>query len=262
MFDIFTGEHTDIGDTRQINQDSILSLKGRISKKSVGLFIVSDGCGGLYLGEEASKLVVTYFKRIWDTALKEMLERNRISDGAICELLEKTIFDINEIIIDFGGQVGNKVGTTLSLLLIVENKYYIKNVGDSRIYLVRKGKIEQLTEDQSLVATMIRNKELTDEEAKKFSRKNVLTMCIGTFEEVKTYTRTGKIKSGDLFLLCSDGLYNYVSDNSFNEFLVEENTENIDEIVRLLRDSIPEGNAKDNVSLILVKLKRKFWRIV
>jgi len=180
MFDILVEEYTDAGDVRDINQDSIFSVTKYTGQKSAGLFVVADGCGGLFFGEEASKLVVTHFNMLWDTKLEKFVETcSSISDDMIFEVLENAIVEINNISINFGNLTNNKVGTTLSILFVVEDKYYIKNVGDSRIYLARKGKAEQLTEDQSLIADM----------------------------------------------------------------------------ARLLRDSIPKGSARDNVSFILIKFK-------
>jgi protein phosphatase len=256
MFDILVEEYTDAGDVRDINQDSIFSVTKYTGQKSAGLFVVADGCGGLFFGEEASKLVVTHFNMLWDTKLEKFVETcSSISDDMIFEVLENAIVEINNISINFGNLTNNKVGTTLSILFVVEDKYYIKNVGDSRIYLARKGKAEQLTEDQSLIADMVRNKEMTLEEAKNFSKKNVLTMCIGVFDEIKTYTKTGRIKSGDLFLLCSDGLYNYVPENLFYKLMSGDNKGSMADMARLLRDSIPKGSARDNVSFILIKFK-------
>ena len=173
---IEVSSHTDIGDVKQTNQDCIFTKSDIINGHLVGLFIVADGCGGLSYGEEISNLVVTHFSRVWNHELKVLLANRKIKQNDIEELLENAIRDINGGALAFSRQVESKVGSTVSLLLTIDNQYYIKNIGDSRIYLLRGKKILQLTEDQSLVADMIRNGEITKEEAKNFKKKNVLTM--------------------------------------------------------------------------------------
>lgn len=256
MIDVQVSSHTDVGDKKQTNQDSILVKTGVIENKTVGLYIVADGCGGLAFGEEISNLAVTHFSRIWKRELAEVLKNKRYEDREIDAILERAIADINASAKNFGTQVESKVGSTLSLLLTIDKKYYIKNVGDSRIYLCRKGKLSQLTEDQSLVADMIRNGELTREEAKKFKKKNVLTMCIGVFDKIMTYTKIGKLKSGDSFLLCCDGLHNKVTEKDICE-IIEDRGIAFENKCEVMRNKIAQGEANDNVSSILCKYKIK-----
>lgn len=243
--------HTDVGDKKETNQDSIFSKFDTVNGHSVGLFIVADGCGGLAYGEEISNLVVTYFSRVWSNELKMLLYQKIIVSNDIDDLLENAIMEINNSAKSFGSQVNSKVGSTLSLLLIIDKRYYIKNIGDSRVYLVRKNKIIKLTEDQSLVADMIRNGELTKEEAKTFKRKNVLTMCIGIFDTVYTYSKNGKLKKNDKFLICCDGVHNCVDEPDMLRIVKQKNESNKAENIR---NAIPKGKANDNVSSIVVSI--------
>lgn len=256
MYKIKISSYTDIGDVKTTNQDCILSKNATINNHNVGLFIVADGCGGLAYGEEISNLVVTHFSRVWNNELKSILLNKKIRHKTIDDLLEKAIKEINDAAKNFGGQVGSKVGSTISLLLTIDKNYYIKNVGDSRVYLIRKNKITQLTEDQSLVADMIRNGELTKEEAKSFKKKNVLTMCIGVFDDIRTYSKTGKIKDNDVFLLCCDGLHNHVSGEEMVK-IVREKKIPFDDKAKALREKIEEGKANDNVSGIICEYERE-----
>jgi protein phosphatase len=257
MFKIITESLTDIGDVKPSNQDSILCKTGVFGKQAAGLFIVADGCGGLSYGDEISILTITHFSRLWDAELKELFESKRATDNDISDLLEKAIKDINNSALEFGKQVALQVGTTLSLLLVIGNRYYIKNIGDSRVYIIRKGRLQQLTADQSLVASMLRNKELTPEEANSFGKKNVLTMCIGLFDDVKTYTKIGTVKSGDTFLLCCDGLYNCFPVELFNLLVTERHKAAPEALLQRLRNAIPPGGAKDNVSAVIASFKKK-----
>lgn len=258
---IEVSSHTDIGDVKQTNQDCIFAKSDIINGHLVGLFIVADGCGGLSYGEEISNLVVTHFSRVWNHELKGLLQNRKIKKNDVDELLENAIRDINGGALAFSRQVESKVGSTVSLLLTIDNQYYIKNVGDSRIYLLRGKKILQLTEDQSLVADMIRNGEITREEAKNFKKKNVLTMCIGVFDEIKTYSRNGKIKNNDIFLLCCDGLHNCVPPEKMIEIIKNKKIafENKAEAMRV---AIEQGAATDNVSSVICRFYKKnsLWK--
>jgi protein phosphatase len=242
-----------MGDLKRVNQDALFSKTGLSGNRRIGLFIVADGCGGLAFGEEISKLAVTYFQNFWDRELRELLKIKKLSGEIVNAYLDKAIREINIRAIKFGKQAGKQVGTTLSLLFTVNRDYYIKNIGDSRIYLIRKKQIRCLTEDQSLLASMLRNKEITALEAKSFPKKNVLTMCVGFFDDIKIYSNTGKVKSGDLFLLCCDGLYNYVPDDTWQILLTGPGREELPVIAAKLRKSIPPGEARDNVSILLVR---------
>ena len=255
MFNIEISSHTDIGDVKQTNQDCIFSKSDIIGNHSVGLFIVADGCGGLSYGEEISNLVITHFSRVWNHELKALLQHHIIKAHDVDELLEKAIRDINAGALAFSHQVDSKVGSTVSLLLTIDNRFYIKNVGDSRIYLLRDKNITQLTEDQSLIADMTRNGEITKEEAKNFKKKNVLTMCIGVFDVIRTYSKNGKIKSGDKFLLCCDGVHNHISPEKMIE-IVKNKKSPFEGKAEELRNLIEPGMANDNVSTVICRFKK------
>lgn len=259
MYRIRVSSHTDIGDIKKTNQDSILTKFAVTGEHTAGLFLVADGCGGLAYGEEISNLVVTYFKRVWEDELLPLISRGAADAATINALLDKAINHINMEAVNFGSQVESRVGSTLSLMLTVDNKYFIKNVGDSRIYLKKGRRLKQLTQDQSLVADMIRNGELTKKEAKNFKRKNVLTMCIGVFDDVKIYTASGKIKNGDVFVLCCDGLYNKVSESKIAAVIRNRHI-SFEDISLELRKCIEAGQANDNVSSIVCEYRRVFGK--
>lgn len=256
VYNVKISSFTDIGDVKQTNQDCIFTRSDCINNHYVSLFIVADGCGGLAYGEEISNLIVTYFTRVWMKELNELLKQKDVNPNDANELLEKAIKEINAGALTFSNQVNSKVGSTLSLLLTIDRRYYIKNVGDSRIYLMRKNKIMQLTEDQSLVADMIRNGEITTKEAKTFKKKNVLTMCIGVFEDIKIYSKQGVIKNKDTFILCCDGLHNHVEPEKMLQVLKDKTVEFEDKAVAL-RKCINEGEANDNVSAVVCSFEQK-----
>lgn len=255
MFKIDVSAHTDIGDIKQTNQDCIFARNETVNNRDAGLFIVADGCGGMAYGEEISKLAVTYFSRVWSNDLKALLEEKKIKHSRVDEILENAIKEINQGALLFSRQVNSKVGSTLSLLLTIDNTYYIKNIGDSRVYRIRGKKMQQLTEDQSLVAELLRNGEITAEEARNFNRKNVLTMCIGVFDELHTFTTRGKIRSGDSFLICCDGLHNHMEEDA--AIGVIKGKSDFESRAQQLRELIPAGCANDNVSSVICRFKKK-----
>lgn len=256
MFKVNISSHTDTGDIKKTNQDSILRLNGMINKHSVGLFIVADGCGGLEYGEEISNFIITHFLRLWNDELEKIIGIKKVDMKYIDSFLNKALHDINDKAIAFSTMVSGKVGSTLTMLFTIDDQYIIKNVGDSRVYLKRGRKISQVTEDQSLVADMIRNGELTKEEAKNFKKKNVLTMCIGFFEDLKIYSKFGKIKNNDTFILCCDGLHNHVSSKKMLDILNNRKILFEDKAYEM-RKSIESGKANDNVSSIICEFHKK-----
>lgn len=242
----------DVGDLRPVNQDRILVRQGELAGRRVGLFMVADGCGGLSHGEAISRLLADSFRVIWGNALPQFLEHVEDIESELSPVLMQWTEQINASAYRFGQQIGQRVGSTLTLLVTVENRYFILNVGDSRAYLRHGRKLIQLTEDQSLVADLLRNREITPEEAKSFGRRNVLTMCVGCFEKVQVFRKQGKLHRGDLFLLCSDGLHSSLGEEQIQNCLPKKLEE---ESAARLRNLIPAGEARDNVSVLLVEIR-------
>lgn len=240
---------SETGDTRTVNQDRVLARRGMISGHHAGLFLVADGCGGMAHGEAISQLLADSFLMIWEKELPKLTLKGRHAGETVLPTLVRWVGQINESAYSFGKEAEKRVGSTLTVLLLLDDTYYILNVGDSRAYLYRKGQLCQLTEDQSLVADLLRNREITPEEVEHFQRKNVLTMCVGYFETVRIFQASGRVRRGDVFLLCSDGLYHGL-DGQLEEVLPDRVCP---ESAKTLRDSIPPGQAMDNVSAVLVQ---------
>lgn len=249
------GAITGRGDWRAENQDSILCRTGKIGKTETGLFLVADGMGGLSWGAQVSSYITERFLSWWQEDFPEMVHAGRISREDIRELLEQEIWDINQEMLRFREKARCRCGSTLSLLLLFNGDYYIENMGDSRVYLLRHGKMKKLTEDQSLAAQMVREGRLTEEQAENYERKNVLTMCIGMFHSPQSYFTTGKLKAGDIFLLCSDGLYNPLKNEQMESILLRREIA-LSQRAEMLRDAILPGDALDNVSAVLAEIPK------
>lgn len=256
------GGLSEAGDFDEINQDSIFYKFLKINQHNVGLFIVADGMGGLSHGEEISNLIVDYFNRWWTEILCPFVKSDGFSFNTLYEMMDTVIIEVNKKAIKFSEQSGAKSGSTLSLLLVIDNRYLIKNIGDSRIYLVRKGKKTQLTEDQTLVSQMVKNKQITKEQAKYHEKRNLLTMCLGVTENIEVFSSEGKVRNGDIFLVCSDGFYNYANDKEVVPIIRNRDYNDFNQKAGLLRSTIPVGEARDNVSIIIAELWNKKESII
>lgn len=244
------------GDKRQNNQDRVLARAGKVGRYSAGLFLVADGCGGLTQGEKISQLLVESFSHIWEEILPEELSSRGKPAASLLHTASGWLEKINEAAYAFGRETNSRVGSTVTLLLIVDRDFFILNAGDSRVYLYRNGHCVQLTEDQSLVADMLRNGEISPEDAAHYPHKNALTMCVGGFERLQLHTQKGRLQKNDVFLLCSDGLYNALG---HEQLLAYELREVMDTSAQELCHTILPGAASDNVSALLVQIHAD-WR--
>ena len=249
-FDIICSSLCEKGDIREVNQDAVLVRYGEVAGHTAGLFVVADGCGGLSHGDRISRMITERCEELWDEQMESFV-RNPSENSIRASVLER-IDDINEAARDYGRQKGSRVGSTMSLLLLIGRRYYIFHVGDSRIYLHRRKKSLRLTEDQTFLEDRLRNREMTVEEAMDFRGKNPLTMCVGYFDPVRVFTSSGTARRDDIFLMCSDGFYNGLGGAFFGKVFPSGVTE---DSAFFLRRMIPENQAGDNVSIIIFQLK-------
>lgn len=256
MLSYTSGAVTDRGDVREENQDSILLLSGSIKGRPAALFAVADGMGGLSHGAQVSRYITLQFERWWYEDFPQLIQEEMDCEDDIRELLEQEIWDINKAVLDFRNRMQCRSGSTLSLLLLYNDNYYIESIGDSRIYLMRNNKLTQLTSDQSLAARMMREHSMTEEEAQRSGMKNKLTMCIGMFLVPQSGYITGRLRRGDCFLLCSDGLYQPLKLEQMEDVL-KKNELCAQEKADQLRQMIDPGNAGDNVSAIVAEIRRE-----
>jgi protein phosphatase len=145
------------------------------------------------------------------------------------------------------------MGTTLTVAEIADEIVSIGHVGDSRAYLVRDGRLEQLTDDHSLVAELVRSGKLTPEEAEAHPQRSVITRALGTDPDVDVDTFAIEPRAGDLFLLCSDGLTTMVDDETIEQ-LVEEKRGDLDALVKALIRAANKGGGEDNITVIAFEI--------
>ncbi len=249
-----SGAITEKGDIRKENQDSILEQRGRVGGSPAALFLVADGMGGLSYGAQVSSYIIRQFARWWESDFPQLIKDGMATEENIRELLEQEIWDINLAVLEFKNRMQCRSGSTLSLLLLYNGRYYIENMGDSRVYLMREDRLYQLTEDQSVAARQMRDQGITQEEADRSRMKHVLTMCLGMFAIPQSNFHCGECARGDQFLVCSDGLHGFVEKRQMEAVLRDERM-TADEKANALRNQILPGNARDNVSAIVVEIR-------
>jgi len=142
------------------------------------------------------------------------------------------------------------MGTTLIVALIDKEDMAVAHVGDSRLYLIRDRKIQQLTTDHSYIEELVRKGSLTRAEAQKHPQKNIITRAIGCFPEIEVDVLNFKIKKNDIFLICTDGLTNMLSDNEIYSMVVNENPETA--CRKLVKAAIEKGG-EDNITVIVIE---------
>ena len=244
---------TDVGRTRQLNEDNFL-----VDKK-LSLSVVADGMGGHAAGEVASALAV---RIIHEEIRKEiaLVEKfategsGRADTQPILSMLEQAVQKACSRIHEEAKADASKrgMGTTLSALIIAGSYGFVAHVGDSRIYLQRSGRVQQLTEDHTVYNELVKRGKLTKEQIEKVAQKNAITRAVGVYERVEVDTLAIEVLPGDQFLLASDGLHGYVQqDSDLQPFFDQPDG---DVATRLLIDLANGKGGKDNITAVLVRL--------
>lgn len=241
---------TDLGRKRQSNEDAFFV------DDELGLYIVADGMGGHAAGEVASREAVDTLYGMVKRGISDLHELvDPLSDvdaRAACRLMESAVqaatyfvYSIAEIDRDKSG-----MGTTISAMLVLGDYAVTAQVGDSRIYKVNAGAVEQLTEDHTLIAWQLKQGLITPQEALRSPHKNVITRAVGNREYVQVDTRCVPITPGVRFLLCSDGLHGYLKDEDIPTIVEMGGTSCVQRFIALAN----ERGGKDNITAILVEI--------
>ena len=243
---------TDKGIKKRRNQDGLLIKSIRTNKGKIGLFAVCDGMGGLDKGELASATVITHLSNWFDEQLP-LLIGNEASE--ILNSLNDYIYVINNAILNYSKEKNIRIGTTLTALLSIYDKYYIIQVGDSRVYKINNI-AEILTKDQTYVAREIERGNLTKEQAKTHPKRNMLLQCVGAKDNLKTEITEGYLEENTTYVVCSDGLYHKIPDNEFAElFNPSKNVtkKNLEETAKNTVKLVMDRKERDNITVLIVK---------
>ena len=246
---------TNVGRKRQHNEDNYL-----VDQK-LSLFVVADGMGGHASGEIASQIAVAEIRSAVDSR-RDILEAyarhaTGVTTHDVLGVLEYAVQTAGVAIFDRGQKEPDKrgMGTTVSAFLLIGERGFIGHVGDSRVYMVRDGKAEQLTEDHSLINELIRHGKVTRETLAKSpyaSYKNAVTRAVGVYETVQVDTMDLEVLPGDQFLLCSDGLHAYLDDKEISRQLAEEN---ITAIPDRFIEHANNGGGHDNITAVVLRVQ-------
>jgi serine/threonine protein phosphatase PrpC len=229
-------ERTDTGRQRRGNEDAFYARSP--------LFAVADGMGGAQAGEVASHMAV------------EVLEQG-LPDGvgSIEERLRTRVAEANARILELAqsdDQLAG-MGTTLTAAYVGEDDLTVAHVGDSRLYRLREGALERLTDDHSLVEELVRQGKLTPEEADEHPQRSIITRALGAEPGVEPDSRTWPARAGDVYLICSDGLTSMVAEAQVAAII--QGADSLAAAGRTLIDAANDAGGRDNITVILFRLE-------
>ncbi len=256
-YDLRVGRLSDVGQVRQINEDSLLTLEvGRVHRSigsPIGLYVVADGMGGHSAGDVASGLAIhALAQHATETLLPNELD-NRSGKFDIEAWLREAIAIANNTVHEQRQLAGTNMGTTLVMAFIVNSVAHLANVGDSRAYLINAAGIKQLTVDHSLVQRLVDLKQLTPEEARTDNRKNVIYKNLGDRPGVEPDISRISLEPGDQLLLCTDGLCGYVEDDRM--LAIIRSAHSPQEACRQLIDEANANGGPDNITAVIVQME-------
>ena len=232
---------TDVGQKRQVNQDYVYA-----SEEPVGnlpnLFVVADGMGGHNAGDFASSFAVqTLVHTIQEDENQNPIKiiRNAVEEA------NRKVLEESKLHVEMSG-----MGTTMVLVTIIDDYAYVANVGDSRLYLI-EDQILQITKDHSLVAEMVRMGGLAKEAARNHPEKNIITRAIGASRTVNVDFFTVELTTGDMILMCSDGLTNMLEDEEILSIIQTE--DDIRSRAHALVKAANDNGGLDNIAVVLIE---------
>lgn len=237
---------TDIGSGREVNQDAVFLRQIRQGMCELALCGVCDGVGGLERGDVASSLIVQRMGE-WMDRLESWVDLATIDSALLFSHMKDASESWNEEVYTLGRQKNLKTGSTMSLLMIVRDRYYIIQVGDSRVYRFRAG-LEQLTVDACV--TRMKNGKM----------KNYLSNYMGRDEDLWFQLLEGKVKEGDLFLVCSDGFYHHLNEKDIAGLLREKKRDLGEAGKQMILNMIERGE-RDNISVGILSVEQSRKRL-
>ncbi|MCK5106832.1 MAG: Stp1/IreP family PP2C-type Ser/Thr phosphatase [Elusimicrobiales bacterium] len=247
---------SDVGKSRKNNEDNVLV------SDELDLAIVADGMGGHNSGEVASKIAVTVTKEKYESMTLTQSKPSEYDEkhSMKANQLAFAIKLANSVIYEAGNTAkDNKgMGTTASALLLNKDKYSIAHIGDSRIYLLRKNVLQQLTEDHSLVMEHVKKGLLTREQADKSPLQNILTRALGTQKNPAVDIYELPVEEHDRVILCSDGLFKAMSEEDMVKILNEESDDK--KACEKLVETANINGGPDNVTVIIGTIQKKNWK--
>ena len=235
---------SDVGKLRDNNEDAYYISKADDNLK---LFVLADGMGGYNGGEVASKIAIASAVRFIESNYKK-IDLNREN---ILKLIRDAIEYANLIVLEQSKENVNLegMGTTIEICIVQNNKLFIGHVGDSRIYRIRGEIIRKLTHDHSYVEKLVEDGKITEEQAQKHPKKNMLTKALGGTSFVEPDLTVKGFVTDDIILICSDGLTNMLSDNQIYSIV----TKDYKNAAKKLIEEANNHGGIDNITVVLLK---------
>jgi protein phosphatase len=227
---------TDTGKKRRRNEDDFVV--------EPPLFAVADGMGGAQAGELASSLAAGAVR-------EDEREDSGSGERHVFELIQEANRRVYQRSAEDAAVSG--MGTTMTVALVEDGVVTFGHVGDSRAYLIRDGSLEQLTEDHSLVAELVRSGQLSPEEAETHPQRSVITRALGSDPDVDVDTFSVEARAGDLFMICSDGLTSMVDDELILQ-TVEKNREDLRRTAKALISAANKRGGEDNITVVFFEI--------
>ncbi len=242
---------TDVGRKRPHNEDNmayVIPKDPQVMMKKGALFVVADGMGGHAAGEVASEIAVdtisyAYYQEDTDDIVTALIHAIKRANTLIQQRAAENM-------------LRSGMGTTCAAGVLRGSTAYIANVGDSRTYLVRKGQVKQISQDHSWVAEQVRAGLLTEDQARSHAQRNVITRCLGTQTDVEVDIFAEELEEGDSFVLCSDGLSGFISEDDIraivDQYVPQESVYHLIELAN-------ENGGPDNITAIVVRVQEVGW---
>ena len=250
------GWQLDKGMKRPRNEDSLGAVKfnqaSADDNRSLGFYAVADGIGGAVGGAEASKLAI-------ETAMREMM--THINEDATSKEVEawlaNAIVLAHQLILRRQKQSESEPvgGTTLTMAIVIDNEVHIANIGDSRAYLIRDGQLRQITQDHTVAQRFVDEGIITAEEAIDHPYSHVLSQAIGGQSELMPDVFTVTVFPQDVVMLCTDGLYNSVSEKDIVQIVNEAESPN--QASQKLTLAANEAGGSDNIAVIIIAISQR-----
>ena len=245
---------TDVGISKQTNQDSYLIKTANTKIGRIAFAVVCDGMGGLAKGELASATVINAFSEWFNNTLPQLIE-NGLNDNIIRQQWTSLVKNNNNKIMAYGKANRINLGTTVCAILITQDRYYSLNVGDSRLYEISET-LNQLTIDQTVVQREVDYGIITPEQAEIDPRRSVLLQCIGCNDVVEPVIDFGTPALNATYMLCSDGFRHEITpEEIFNAFhpnnmlSKEEMAANISALIEINK----QRQENDNITVLAVR---------
>lgn len=256
---IVVGRMTDVGIKRELNEDALLTIEAaefiQTGNQVVGLYAVADGMGGAAAGEVASKMVTqTLARRVLSDLLTPRFAAQPAAEPDYGALLKSAAEQANTEIFRARQVARSDMGSTLVAALVVGNQAYVINIGDSRAYLIARGKIEQITEDHSLVWALVKRGDLSREDIYTHPQRNFILRNVGDKPQVQADLFTRALEPDQCLLLCSDGLWEMVRDPDLLRIVIE-NVANPQAACRALVEAANANGGDDNITCVLVRFE-------